>query len=358
MRVGLLGRHDELARLREVLDDARAGSGGALVVRGEPGIGKTALLDEITRSLDGVRLVRADGYEAESSIAYAALHRVVAPWRDTVDALAPAHRRALRTVLGLDAGYAPDRFAVGLGVLELLAAAGRDGPLAVVVDDVHRLDAESAAALAFAARRLDAEPVAVLLACRDDPRHDAVVAGIAALRLQGLDDASAARLLTSCVREPVDPLVVARVVRATGGNPLALVDLAHDLTARELHDSGLAEEPVPVGRHLEAHYLDRVRGAATDVRTWLLVAAADTTGNLEVVGRACAELGVDARAAEAAEDLGLVELGPTARFRHPLVRAAAYGAARGRERRRVHAALSLAADAAGTPELAAWHAAR
>lgn len=358
MTVGLLGRHDELARLREAIDAARSGSGGAVVVRGEPGIGKTALLAEATGSLDGVRVVHADGYEAESSVAYAALHRVVAPWRGTVDDLAPAHRRALRTVLGLEVGNAPDRYAVGLGVLELLAAVGRGGPLVLVVDDVHRLDAESAAVLAFVARRLDAEPVAVLLACRDDPQHDAVVAGIATMRLQGLDDASAGRLLTARVREPVDPLVVARVVRATGGNPLALVDLAHDLTARELHESGLAEEPVPVGRHLEAHYLDRVRGATPDVRTWLLVAAADTTGNLDVVGRACAELGVDERAAEAAEDLGLVVLGTTARFRHPLVRAAAYGAARGTQRRRVHAALSLAADAAGTPEVAAWHAAR
>ncbi|WP_255371759.1 AAA family ATPase [Cellulosimicrobium sp. CUA-896] len=358
MTDGLLGRHDELARLRAVVDAARSGHGGALVVRGEPGVGKTALLAEAVGSGAGVRVAHADGFEAESSIAYAALHRVVAPWRGTVDGLPPQHRRALRTVLGLDAGQAPDRFGVGLGLLELLAAVGRDGPVALVVDDVHWLDAESAAVLALVARRLDAEPVAVLLACRDDPQHDATVAGIPVLHVRGLDDASAGRLLTSRVREPVDPLVVARVVRATGGNPLALVDLAHDLTARELHDSGLAEEPVPVGRHLQAHYLERVRGAAPDVRTWLLVAAADSTGDLGLVGRACAELGVDGRAGEAAEDLGLVALGTTARFRHPLVRAAAYGAARGKERRRVHAALSRAAHAAGTPELAAWHAAR
>jgi DNA-binding CsgD family transcriptional regulator len=358
MTIGLLGRHDELALLRAVVDDARAGSGRAVVVRGEPGIGKTALLAEATRSLDGVRVVRADGYEAESSLAYAALHRLAAPWRAAVDGLPTTHRRALRTVLGLDAGPAPDLFAVGLGVLELLAALGRDGPLVVVVDDLHRLDDESAAVLAFVARRLGAEPVAVLLACRDDERYDPVAAGIDLLHLPGLDDESAARLLTSRVPETIDPLVVARVVRATGGNPLALVDLAHDLTARELHDSGLAEEPVPVGRHLEAHYLAQVRGAAPDVRTWLLVAAADTTGNLDLVRRACAGLGVDAGAAEAAEDLGLVELGTTARFRHPLVRAAAYGAAPGGERRRVHAALSVAAHGAGAAELAAWHASR
>ncbi|MFC8923654.1 AAA family ATPase [Cellulosimicrobium sp. NPDC057127] len=358
MTVGLLGRGDELERLRAVVDEARTGSGRAVVVRGEPGIGKTALLAEATRSLRGVRLVRADGYEAESSIAYAALHRLVAPWRDATDRLPAPHRQALRTVLGLDAGRAPDRFGVGLGVLELLAALGRDGPLVVVVDDLHRVDAESAAVLAFVARRLGAEPVAVLLACRDDPRLDATTAGIPTLLLQGLDAESAARLLVSRFDEHVDPLVVARVVRATGGNPLALVDLAHDLTARELHESGLAEEPVPVGRHLQAHYLAQVRGAAPDVRTWLLVAAADSTGNLDLVRRACTGLGVAPGAAETAEELGLVELGTTATFRHPLVRAAAYGAAPGGQRRRVHAALAAAAHADGSAELAAWHAAR
>ncbi|MBD5787885.1 AAA family ATPase [Cellulosimicrobium terreum] len=354
----LLGRGDELARLGSLVAAARDGVGGAVVVRGEPGIGKTALLVRATRDLDGVRIARADGYEAESSFAYAALHRFVDPWRREVDALGAPHRGVLRTMLGLDAEPAPDRFAVALGLLELLAAVGRDGPLVGVVDDLHWHDAESAAVLTFVARRLGAEPVVLLLACRADERYDPLTTGIPAMHLGGLDDEAAARLLTSRTREDVDPLVVARVVRATGGNPLALVDLANDLTAHELHDSGVGEEPVPVGRHLEQHYLEQVRGADAAVQTWLLVAAADSTGDLDLVARACLVLGVDAGCGVRAEDLGLVELGTTVRFRHPLVRAAAYGAAMASERRRVHAALSEAADSVGTPELAAWHASR
>ncbi|MCB7135347.1 helix-turn-helix transcriptional regulator [Cellulosimicrobium marinum] len=352
-----VGRRDELGRLAALVDAARAGVGGAVVVRGEPGIGKTTLLAAATRDLPGTRVVRADGFEAESAVAYAALHRLVAPWHDALGALPAPHRAALRTVLGLEDGRAPQRLAVGLGLLELLAAVARDAPLVVVVDDLHWVDAESAEVVAFAARRLGAEPVALLLACRDEPRLDALTAGIETLVLGGLDAVSAARLLTARARDGVDPLVVARVVRATGGHPLALVDLAHDLTARELHDSGVGEDPVPVGRHLGEHYLDRVRGADPAVRTWLLVAAADTTGDLAVVARACDALGVDHAAAETAEDLGLVQLGTTARFRHPLVRAAAYGAAAGRDRRRVHAALARATEDS-SPERAAWHLSR
>lgn len=354
----LLGRADELHRVSTLVRDARNGIAGALVVRGEAGIGKSTLLAASSDRLDGVHVVRVDGYEAESGIAYAGLQRLVGPWRDLVEGLAPPYRRALLAVLGGSDGTAPDRFLVGLGVLELLSAAARERPILCVVDDVHWLDAETVAVLAFVARRLGAEAVALLMACRDDERLDEVLAGVPVLALPGLDPASGARLLDASLAEGLDPLVVARVVRATGGNPLALVDLARELTAAELSDRAVGEEPVPVGRHLEAHYLERVRRTAPAVQEWLLVAAAEATGTVELVALACDALGVDARAADEAEEHGLVALGTTVRFRHPLVRAAAYGAASGPDRRRAHRALSAAADACDLPELAAWHASR
>lgn len=354
----LLGRDDELHQVATLVRDARNGIAGALVVHGEAGIGKSALLAASTAELDGVGVVRVDGFEAESGIAYAGLHRLTGPWHALVDGLAPPYRDALRSVLGGRDGTAPDRFLVGLGVLELLSAAARERPLVCVVDDVHWLDAETVAVLAFVARRLGAEPVALLMASRDDDRLDDVLAGVPVLPLRGLDPLSGARLLVASLEGGVDPLVVARVVRATGGNPLALVDLGHELTAQELSASAVGEEPVPVGRHLEAHYLARVRRTSPAVQEWLLVAAAEATGTVRLVSQACAALGVDPRAADEAEEHGLVALGATVRFRHPLLRAAAYGAAPGPDRRRAHRALSEAADACDLPELAAWHASK
>ncbi|WP_435736369.1 AAA family ATPase [Cellulosimicrobium sp. PMB13] len=354
----LLGRDDELHRVATLVRDARNGIAGALVVRGEAGIGKSALLAASTAALDGLGVVRTDGYEAESGIAYAGLHRLIGPWGTLVEGLASPYRTALRSVLGGRDGTAADRFLVGLGVLELLSAAARERPLVCVVDDVHWLDAETVAVLAFVARRLGAEAVALLMACRDDGRLDENFAGVPVLPLTGLDPAAGAQLLVASLDDGVDPLVVARVVRATGGNPLALVDLARELTTQELSESAVGEEPVPVGRHLEAHYLARVRQTSPAVQEWLLVAAAEATGTARLVSEACAGLGIDPRAADEAEELGLVALGATVRFRHPLVRSAAYGAAPGPDRRRAHRALSDAADACALPELAAWHASK
>ncbi|MFF1528947.1 AAA family ATPase [Cellulomonas sp. NPDC058312] len=354
----LLGRAAEVERLAAVVRGARDGTSGALVLLGDPGIGKSALLHAAAAGAGaaGCRVVEVVGHEAERAIPHAALDRLLRPLRQHVDALPPHHAAALRRAVGVADGPAPDPFLVGLAVLELLAAAGQEQPVLCLVDDAHLVDAESLAVLAFVARRLHAEPVALLLAARDEEALVAATAGVPVLRVGGLPAASAAALLRSALRAPVDPLIATRVAAATGGNPLALIDLAEELTVRELTDTGLRDEPVPLGRHLEAHYARRIEGTAAATRTWLLVAAADSTGDLALVDRACRSLGVGDGAAVGAEDAGLVDLRPVVRFRHPLVRATAYATASGRDRRDAHAALSAAAGAAGSPELEAWHA--
>jgi DNA-binding CsgD family transcriptional regulator len=354
----LLGRDAELARLAGVVLGARNGSSGALVVRGEPGIGKTSLLRATAEQADGCRVVQIAGFESEQAIAHAALDRLLRPFRDLTSAIPGHHARALARATGAKDGPPPDRFLVGLAVLELLSAAGRDRPVVCTVDDAHLLDPETLTVLAFVARRLFAEPVALLLAARDDPAVDAATAGVPTLRLTGLDPESAGTLLQASVGPGADPLLLTRVAAATGGNPLALIDLADELTVRELTDAGLGEEPVPVGRHLVAHYARVIGRTPPATRSWLLVAAADSTGAIDLVEAACRALGIPAGAAVPGEDAGLVDLGGSTRFRHPLVRAAAYTTATGAERRAAHAALSVAARDAGLDELEAWHAAK
>ncbi|GAA4982300.1 LuxR family transcriptional regulator [Kineococcus glutinatus] len=305
-----------------------------------------------------MRRLGVDGCEAESTIPYAALHRLMIPLRAHLPSLPERHQEALRVAAGAAAGPPPDRFLVGLGVLGLLAAAGEVEPVVCAVDDAHLLDAESLDALAFVARRLEAESAALVLAARDDRDVGALLAGVPALRLTGLDLGSSVRLLASSLPEAVDPAAAAQIAGATGGNPLALIDLAGELSARRLTEAGLSDDPLPVGRRLEEHYLRQVRDLSGDAQLWLVVAAAGSTGTVDLVRAAARELGVVAAAADEAEAAGLVELADPVRFRHPLVRSAAYNAARGGDRRRVHRALSAAAAALGLAEFEAWHAAK
>ncbi|MGH1564279.1 AAA family ATPase [Mumia sp. DW29H23] len=357
-----MGRADELRTIRALVTAARNQIGGALVVRGDPGIGKTALLSAATSGLTGVGVLRVDGYEAESTIAFSGLHRLLAPLRRYEDALPASQLHALRNATGTTEessdGRPPDRFLVGLGLLGLLAAAGAERPLVCAVDDAHWLDAESLEVLAFVARRLQAESLAIVLAARDDEATTARTAGVPTLHLGGLDRDAALTLLTSTVQERLDPLAATAIVRATGGNPLALIDLARGLTVAELTASSLGDDPMPVGRTLEAHYVRQVRRTDDGTQRFLLVAAADSTGDADLVLRASQALGIDATAADEAEAAGLVTLGPSIRFRHPLVRSAAYSSSPGPERRRVHAALASAADQLGLVDLEAVHAAK
>ncbi|WP_246205134.1 helix-turn-helix transcriptional regulator [Agromyces salentinus] len=353
----LLGRAGELERLAELVGGARNRRGAALVVRGEPGIGKTALLDEATRAAAGVRVVRADGFEAESAMPYAALQRLGTPFAALIRDLPGPQASALRIAAGLDAGPPPDRYLVGLGMLSLLAAAAEREPVVCVVDDAHLLDPESLEVLAFVARRLEAESVALLLGMRPEPRADVAAAGVPVLDLAGLDAPTAVALLNRSAADPVDPYLATRFAEETGGNPLALIDLALEFSAQQLTDHSLAVGPVPIGLRLESVYLRAVDALPTETRRWLDIAAAESTGDPTLIDGAARVLGVTVDAPGPAERAGLATVRDRVRFRHPLVRAAVYNAIPAGERRAVHAALGGVADAAGRHDLAVWHAA-
>lgn len=344
--------------MRGLLGHARNRRGGALLVTGEPGIGKTALLDATTSDPTGMRLLRVDGFEAESMIPFAGVQRLAIPLRGYLSELPESHRHAMRVAAGVAQGEPPDRFLVGLGVLGLLGAAGEVEPVLCVIDDAHLLDPESLDVLGLVARRLEAESVALVLAARDTTHVAAQLAGVPGLPLGGLEPEWAMRLLAASLPEPIDPAAAAQVIAATGGNPLALVDLAGELSVRRLTEVSLSDEPLPIGHHLETHYLRKIRHLAADLQTWLLIAAADSTGNLDLVRAAGQTWGLPADPVEEAESEDLVDLGPPIRFRHPLVRSAAYNAVQGAQRRRAHRALAQAAEQLGLVEVAAWHAAK
>ncbi|GAB1819500.1 AAA family ATPase [Herbidospora sp. RD11066] len=344
----LLGRDDERRRLDLLLGSARNGRGGAILITGEPGIGKTALLDDVRAT------IRLDGFESEATLPFAAIQRLTVPLSAHFAALPDRQREAVRVASGLADGPPPDRFLVGLGVLGLFAAAAADVPIVCTVDDAHLLDPESLDVMAFVARRVGVEPVALLFAARDEQDVAGRLAGVPELMLEGLSQESATALLMRSLPTPIDPASAAAIARATGGNPLALIDLAGESLDTAL---GFGTDPIPVGRRLETHYAQRVRQADDQVRLWVLLAAADTTGNADLVTSAARELGLDDVGGRA-EELGLVELHGTVRFRHPLVRSAVYNASSGTDRRMVHRGLAKAAADLGMVELEAWHAAK
>lgn len=286
---------------------------------------------------------------------FAALQRIGTSLIDHIGALPERQQQALRVAWGIADGPAPDRFLVGLGVLGLFAEASSTSPVVCVVDDAHWLDSESRDVLAFVARRLQAESTVLLLGARDHPESDGQLAGIPVLRLDGLDTTSAVALLTAA--SEVDPFAATQIATATGGNPLALIDLARDLSVRQLSRLAVSLEPVPISSQLEAHYLRRVRELAPDARRWLLIAAAEPAGNAELIANSARALALSPDCAHYAEHAHLVSVGDVVAFRHPLVRSAVYGAAHGAERRRVHAALAAQAGALGLVDVEAWHAA-
>ena len=354
----LMGREEHQRVLAGLISNARNGISGSVLIRGEPGIGKTALLQDVAERAAGVQRVSLVGFEAESTIPFSGLQRLAAPLAEHRASLPERQQQALLVADGTLDGPPPDRFLVGLALLGLLAEASQHTPVVCTIDDAQWLDSESLEVLTFVARRLQAESVAMLFAMRDDPRIDVWLAGIPTLRLSGLDRMAAVALLTASLPEIIDPLVAAQIARSTGGNPLALIDLAQELSIKQLTESSLTGEPIPIGRHLEVHYVRQARQMPPAVQLWLLVAAADSTGNVDLIMHAADHLGLSDQAGDEAESAGLIELGQVARFRHPLVRAAVYNAASGSNRRRVHDALSQAATRLDLMELEAWHAAK
>jgi DNA-binding CsgD family transcriptional regulator len=332
----------------------REGSSRALVLRGEAGVGKTALLEYLVRRASGCSIARAAGVESEMELAFAGLHQLCAPVLDRLDRLPGPQSGALGAALGLRDGDAPDRFLVGLAALSLLSDLAEDAPLVAVVDDAQWLDAASAQALAFVARRLGAESVGLVFAVRS-PATARYLAGVAELAVEGLGRRAAQELLRAVVPGPLDRRVSDRIVAETRGNPLALLELPRGRAAAELAGGfGLASGPALSGR-IEQSFQDRLTALPEPTRLLLLVAAAEPTGDPLLVWSAAAGLGIEADAAAPATQADLVELGAQVRFRHPLVRSAVYGAAAPEDRQRVHRALADATDAGGDPDRRAWH---
>ncbi|SDU68559.1 helix-turn-helix transcriptional regulator [Jiangella alkaliphila] len=352
--LGLRGRHGECDVLDGLLLKARAGQSAVLVLRGEAGIGKSALLDHLLGRAAGCRVARAAGSESEMELAFAGLHQLCLPFLDRLDRLPAPQHDALVTAFGLSAGRPPERFLVGLAVLSLLADVAADRPLVCVVDDAQWLDQVSLQVLAFVARRLAAEPVAMVFAVRDLDAH-LELAGLAELTVGGLSDADARALLDSAVPGRLDEHVRDRIVAETRGNPLALLELPRGVTAAELAGGFWRPDAGPLPGRIEHSFLRRVRSLPPTTQRFLLVAAAEPVGDVSLLLRATTLLELGADAAGAAETAGLIELGARVRFRHPLVRSAAYRAAGSGDRREVHRALAEATDPDADPDRRAWH---
>jgi DNA-binding CsgD family transcriptional regulator/tetratricopeptide (TPR) repeat protein len=347
----LRGRRDERAVLDGLLDDARAGRSGLLVLRGEAGIGKTALLEHAVASASDATLLRAVGVESEMELAFAALHQLCAPVGDFVGRLPAPQREALEITFGVRAGSAPDRFLVALATLSLFSEAARERPLLCVIDDAQWLDRASAQALGFVARRLLAEPVVLLFAARE---ATAALAGLPELLIEGLDEAEARKLLASVIAGRLDDRVADQLVAEARGNPLALLELPRVLPAQLVGGLGWPGGLSLAGR-IERSFLVRLEPLPEDSRRLLLVAAAEPLGDPALLWRAAERLGITGAAREPAESAGLIEIDGRVRFRHPLVRSAVYRAASAQQRRRVHRALAEATDAETEPERRAWH---
>ncbi len=350
----LIGRGDELAALDGALAAARAGESRVLVLRGEAGIGKTALLDQVAARATGCRITRTAGVEGERELPHAGLQQLCAPFLDRLEHLPPPQRTALGTAFGLTAGDPPDRFLVGLAVLTLLGEVAEERPLVCLVDDAQWLDRVSAQTLAFVARRLLAEPIALVVAVRE-PAEQLDLAGLPELSVRGLGDAAAVALLESVLKGPLDARVRDRLVAETHGNPLALVELPRFWTAAEQADGLRRPDGDALAVRLERCFLQQVAPLPPDTRKLLLLAAAEPLGDATLLWRAAGELGLGADPAAAAEATGLIEFGPQIRFRHPLVRSAVYRSAPAGDRRDVHRVLAEVTDAGVDPDRRAWH---
>jgi DNA-binding CsgD family transcriptional regulator len=349
----LTGRNTECGVLDQLVEVVRhAGESRALVVHGEPGVGKTALLEYLAGHAPGCRVARATGVQSEMELAFSGLHQLCAPMLDRLEALPVPHRDALRTALGMSAGPAPDRFLIGLAVLSLLSHVAEEQPLVCLVDDQEWLDRASAKVLAFVARRLGTESVGLVFAARD-PTSD--LAGLPELVVRGLPEGDALALLNAVVAGPIDGRVRDQIVAETRGNPLALLELPQEFTKAELAGGFGLPGAVPLAGSIEKSFRRRVSVLPHQTRRLLLLAAADPTGDPALVWRAAGRLGIDVGAAGAAADADLADFGTRVRFRHPLARSAAYRSAQSQERQKAHQALAEVTDQQLDPDRRAWH---
>ena len=349
---GLTDRLSERDALDGLIEAVQGGEGRALVLRGDPGVGKTVLLDYLAGRARGCRVARAVGVQSEMELAFAGLHQLCAPMLSRAGRLPVPQRDALRTAFGLAAGPPPDRFLVGLAVLSLLSGVAGDRPLICVIDDEQWLDRASVQALGFTARRLGADPVGVVFAARD-PGDE--LAGLPELEVGGLRDDDARALLDSALAGPLDARVRDLIIAETHGNPLALLELPRGLSPAQLAGGFGLPGAVPLTRKIEDSFARQLGALPDQTRRLVQLAAADPSGDQSLVWRAAERLSLPVQAAAPAVEAGLVEFGGRVRFRHPLARSAAYRSASWSDRQQMHAALAEVTDLAAEPDRRAWH---
>jgi len=350
----LTDRHTERDALDRLVETVRAGESGVLVVRGDPGVGKTMLLEHLAgrASGSGCRVARAAGVQSEMELAFAGLHQLCAPMLNRAERLPEPQRDALRTAFGIASGPPPDRFLVGLAVLSLLSGAAGERPLICLIDDEQWLDRASAQALGFTARRLAADPVGLVFAARD-PSDD--LAGLPELEVGGLRDDDARVLLDSALAGPLDPRVRDLIIAETRGNPLALLELPRGLTPAELAGGFGLPGAAPLTSRIEDSFRRQLDALPAETQRLLQLAAADPSGDRALVFRAARRLGIGVQAGTLAAEAGLAEFGGQVRFRHPLARSAVYRSASLSERQQIHAALAEVTDPQADPDRRAWH---
>src|SRR5215470_16053964 len=352
--LGLMDRRSERDTLDRLIEAVRACESQALVLRGDPGMGKTMLLDHLAGRASGAgcRVARAVGMQSEMELAFAGVHQLCAPMLGHAERLPVPQRDALRTAFGLTAGPPPDRFFVGLAVLSLLSEVAGARPLICAIDDEQWLDRASAQALGFVARRLGADPVGVVFAAREPGTE---LGGLPELVVDGLGDIDARALLEAAVAGPLDERVRDLIIAETHGNPLALLELPRGLTPAELAGGFGLPGAVPLTGRIEDSFARQLGALPAETRQLLRLAAADPSGDQPLVWRAAGRLGIPVQAAAPAVEAGLVELRGRVRFRHPLARSAVYRSASFSERQQVHAALAAVTDPRTDPDRRAWH---
>jgi DNA-binding CsgD family transcriptional regulator len=349
----LAGRANECAVLEGLVTSARSGASRVLVLRGEPGVGKTALLEHLLDSASGCHVARATGVESEMEFAFAGLHQLCTPRFDWLDRLPKPQADALGIAFGMREGATPNRFLVGLAVLSLLSETDDDQPLICLIDDAHWLDRASLQAISFVARRLAADPIAMVFAVRDPGEPD--LSGLPEMVVRGLGDSEARSVLASSFSGPLDQRVIDRIVAESHGNPLALTELPRGLTPSQLAGGfGLLKETA-LDQRVEESFRRRLATLPEETRMLMLIAAAEPVGDPVAVWQAARALGIESAAAGPASAAGLMDFGVAVRFRHPLVRSAVYQTAVLAARQRAHRALADVTDPHADPDTRAWH---
>ena len=353
----LVGRDVECAALDRLTTDALAGSSGVVILRGDPGAGKTSLLSYVSHNVRAWHVARATGMESELELAYSGLHQLCSPMLEHLDRLPAPQRDALETVFGRSGGDAPDRFLVGLATLTLFAELAEQEPLACIIDDAHWLDDASAQILSFVARRLLAERVVIVCAARVGV-GDHILAGLPELPVLGLGESDARRLLLANVHGPLDAAVCDQIVRESHGNPLALLELPRTWSQPALAGGFDLLGSHPVAGRVEQSYVARLDQLPAETRLLVLTAAAEPLGSPILLQNAAAKIGIEINVGASAIDAGLISIGTRVEFAHPLVRSAAYLSAAADDRLRVHQALADVTDAESDPDRRAWHRSR